>query len=533
MVNIKSAFGIDSLGERRRLARHQHYSPVLNEAVTQLSAQGFVDAIGFATRRNPEAMRQMRRDPVIRKAIDLRLHMVVGTNLHFTFRDERSKILGDYYSELFDFIPNLEQARLNMASAVFEGMSWLRMGSPNVDSRFRLADDEVPRVWWYPGALFHYSPEMVREEYEDQPLQTLDTGETWKPRRYYWTYFDRPMQRWLEMPNDPMRPQWIQVNYHDNARSLLRGDGIIDAVYPYWQSKSRLIKALLEGIDRFGWPFIIAKVKAAAGDNTTIGDTAIRGDRRAEALIGNLEASAGQYKVIAVDPGDSVEALAADGVAIDKILRAIEYFDQKMVEAILASSMPTGGGEQGSFARAAIEQGSSSTLIRFDRKLHERGLQEIARAIKIYNEKNWRQIEDRRPKFAGGTLWHCKTPMVKIGMEQADSPEQQAKISRDLYDMGLPQLKKEVYEGVGRTMPADDDEVVMGAPGASAPQSDLVQGGARDMMNGQIPDMPTVGSDVARSFDEGMAGSAKMADGGSGDVVERYLREHREIYGNG
>lgn len=533
---------LDTLGVPARLARHQETPRALRRQVNELGGKGHIDPPSYAKKRSYDATVRMMRDPVVRKGFELRQHMVAGTDVYFSARDRKGKILVEFYDELLDLSDNFDEARLNLTRSVLEGMSWLRMLTPSVDSRFRIASDETPRKWWYPAYFQHFDSDHVRLDYYDGEPQENEDGHRHKPRAFRWAYYDANQRTWFQLPMDPAAPEWLSVRYHDWNYTMGYGDGLLDSIFFFWESKARIMRSLLEGLDRFGWPFLIGKLRAGAGTTAVAGAPMSKGQDRAQALLTQFNRSRGNQKAIVVDEGDSIEAMSVDGAAVQHMLSTIEYLDTKIVECILASSMPTGGGQQGSFARAAVEAGSTSSLIKYDRKLHERALRQIVRAVHVYNEENWRAILDTRPRYAGTPLWAYKMPKIHIGREETDDPSQQLEIAERAAALGLPLLRQEVYERIGYTQPDEDDETIggmaemptdpsmVGDPSMAAPMPGGNQ--QRDPMAGTgdgvvMSEVPATAKRAADGLDSSLGSLHHLrANGTVGDDAMRYFRDH-------
>lgn len=534
---------IDSLGAKRQIAWYQAEDRLLRRHRQELTGKGWIQDPSVGLRKRPDVDQKMMLDPVIRKAFEVRMHMVAGTDIYFSTRDKRAKILVEYFEELFDKIPDFDESRLNLTRAVLEGSSWLRMMSPSVDSRFRIASDPTPRCWWYPGKLKHYNAKRVREEYEQLDQQTDEDGDTWRPVRAYWTYYDAQRWTWYRMNVDPDNPEWVRCVYHDSDYHMGYGEGLRDSLYFWWEAKSQILRSLLEGLDRFGWPFLIGKMRADAGRTASSGAPNEAGDDRASRLLAAINKSRGNQKALVVDVEDSIEAISVDGAAVQHMLSVLEYLDKAMVELILASSMPTGGGQQGSFARAAVEAGSTSTLIKYDRKIHEKSLQQIVNAVWIYNQRgncqNFNQIDDPRHEFAGNKLSVYKPPTIHIGKEETDDPNKQLDIIRGMHELGLPILKAEGYERLGFTQPDGDDDVIQPLPMSGGGMPGDAMPGPEDAGNDPGYSDGVVMSEqprtVASVLEKMMAGSEQISRGypAATDAVMHYLNDHRQALREG
>lgn len=540
----------DSLGVERKLAAYQFTSRGLDRQRRELS-RGYIQPPSIAKEQRADAWRYVLRDPVVRKAVEVRQHAVAGTDVYFSSKSKANKPLVGYFDDLFGLIPNFDEARLQLTQAIFVGMSWLRILSPNTDSKFIVGADTLPRKWWYPGHLKHYDADRLRLELRRGEELSTAEGDSWRPTKAVWTYADfgswGSYQNWYEIADDPTRPEWVKMTYHDDDWAMGYGHGLLDSIWFYFYVKTKLLESLLAGIDRFGWPLIVAQLRAGGytGDSALAGDQYPGSADRAQGLVNILEKQAGAYKVIAIDAEEEINVVAADGKAVQSILEVIAYCDKSMVELILASSMPTGGGEQGSFARAAVEAGSTSSLIKYDRRLHEKALHEIVKSVWLYNQTNWIDLG----------LWNGRRCPVglAIGKEETDDPKFWADIANiAVNQLGCSLIREEVFERLGFTVPDNDDDTI------DPPGTGGMTPGAGGVMMNPLTGEPTmepaksaqpadgvVMSDISETarkavqqFNDRRAAnpewvldgylgsmSGLLRNGSSGDAVQKYLHD--------
>lgn len=542
-IPLQLATAYDQYAAKRQLARHQHPPKGLAKHHGQLYGKGWVDPPSVAKSKNAEARLYIDRDCVARKAVELRLHLVAGTEVYYTARTKAAKQFVEMFDELTWLSSGFSNARLHLARSVIEGVTALYMGSPSHDSRFMLAGESEARAWWYPAKFERkLTSDHLRLEYTDGYTPTTIDGEIVpEPRSYYWTYQEAATRRQFVLDMDPQRPEWLLQSYEDGADSFGYGNGLLDPLYYYLDIKAKLLEALIAGLDRNGWPWLIAKLRGGAdsggglGENT-MGEGFQSNQTRAQNMVNALARSRGQYKVLGIDAEEEVTAITADGNAVQHHLSAIEYCDKCMVELVLASSMPTGGGEQGSFARAAVEAGSTSSLIKFDRMLLEETLRPMTQALWLYNRRrgNWGE--------AGAMFGNLCPLRLSIGREERDDPQAALDMADTMVNsLGMPVRRAEVYKRVGWEQPDDDDDVVQ-PPGAGG-----MVPGMGGMATSPLDGMPTQGVPTGTPGDgvvmseqgngdalaaagelgEMQHGLAALKSGTYGDAALSYIHKHR------
>lgn len=516
MTGTEGDFVIDSQGQRRRRSFHQAISEVIQDRRTQLSpGRLFIEPPDFAKGRDEQVLLKMQRDAVVFKAMTMRRHRAAGTEVFFVADDKIDRPLIPYFEALTRRIPNFSQSRLALTTAIFEGRGWLKMMGRQ--RKFRISPDVEQREWWYPGHLGHIGADAIKREWEVLPEVDPD-GKSHERRKYYWATYDDENQAWLRV-EDEQEKHYIKVVYHDDAYSLGYGRGLIDAIYFYWYNKTHLFQQLLQAADRFGTPWIIAKIIGQLS-GVDGGEGIDDPEQHAADLIAALEKMRSANILIVDGEHDEISTLDFDGRGAEGMIRLLDYCDKGIVEALLGSSMPTGGGQSGSFARAQVEQESTNNMLSMDTKILEEALQDMVWLMWDLNLPNFSQIQAPGGQF----LSTLNPPRIKIRTSEETTLEKQdrVRLALEMLDRGLPFLKGEFYDLIDFTQPDEDDEDILQPPGAGGGVAGVpgIGGSSLDVFG-----QPTPGAN------EGLPGDGlQMSEIPSiGNGVLSYVKEHADM----
>lgn len=461
----------DIAGIERRPAFYQAMPATMQAVATQLHpGRVHIDPPDWAKSKDAEIWRKILRDPVIFKAVQIRMHAVASAEWYFEAADRKSRALVPYFEAIFNRIPNFAQARLALASGIFEGRAWLKVYS--AEKKFSVEDDD-PRMWWYAGWLGHIGADAIRREFREEII-TDENGARIPKREYYWSTLDPTLNggTYLEVDRDQL-PWYLKFSYRDDQHSLGYGNGILDAIYVYWKAKTHILENLFDGIGRFGTPWIWAAIDQASSLGNSLGNEHLDPEDKAQALLTVLgKMTAG--KIIVTDAKDKIDLVHMDGVGLQAMREMLDYCDSALVSCILGSGKPFGEGDQGgSYALGAVQERTTDDLLRFDRDGAEEALQQLVDLTFQMNVSNFSKIQDGEGRF----LHTLNPPRIRLrDVSKGRSPDMLAMALQ----LGAPVLKREVYETLNFTMPDAGDDVFNppGAggevPGQGGPAQDLM-----------------------------------------------------------
>lgn len=426
--------------------------------------------------RDDEIVDKIERDPVIAKALTVRFHQAAGREVYLTGRNRSARALKPYCDEILDFIENFEDSRLILARyGALTGMRWAKMAGEYIETR--IGDDLVPRKWWVPRFLVDIDKRRLRLESKVEKA-TDGNGAVQDRLRIQWVMASaiKPAEEYVVTHPE----HYIRYSFVAEEMTRGYGRGMLESLMFYARAKTKIFAYLVAGLERFGYPWIHAAISSANIDATigTVDQFATR-QARIDALMSTLQRMR-QAQVFVTAPEDKVTALDLGAAGNVMMLNALGYIDKAMVERILGSSMPTGGGEQGSFARARVEEETTNTVVEFERlKLGRTLTRDLIGSIVRYNEHNFRDMG----------LAVSSLPELRIGRELGNDYMLNMKRLEFLRNNGLPTNAADWYSFVGVSMPDD--------AGVEVP--DIVPG----LPPGMAAPAPAMGSSAPSQFSEG------------------------------
>lgn len=469
----------DSQGVLREPALHQAiYGPLARLASQLADGRKYIDPPHFAKSRNREIVRLVMRDAVFFKAITQRLHEVAGSEWFLEAPDRESRAAIPYMEALLQQTPHFTNARYNLyASGVLEGIGALKICGAR--KRMKIAPDGIVRNWWHVGFLGHIPGDAIGREWTTEPM--VDEEGPWEKREYYWKTLDLERKRWLRVHRDQER--WYAIlQYHDDGYSLSHGQPLLDSLYFYWHAKTHIMKFLLQGVERYAVPWILARIKGFRSMGNDSGPGFEGSSTRAAMLLDMFErARAGN--VLILDAEDEAEVLDFNGEAANGLIGLLSYFDNAAVSAILGSLLPSGQGESvGSLARAEVERQQQAALLRYDRDALEEALQHVVRVIWEENRANFAGIKSP----SGAYIAAMQCPRIRLRERPLTLTD-----ALEVLNSGQPLLRREFYKAAGFTMPDDGDDVVGGQQGLLAEQLAAAAAQAGDPNAGaMLPPLP-------------------------------------------
>lgn len=412
----------------------------------------WLDDPDFARLNDYEAWEKFNRDPVIKQAIQMRLHGVAGNS--FTMEpasDEEVDVqAAAWVTWLFGHIRGFSTARQHAAKAVLRGQSWQFTKGARRVARW---DKTAPQEFWIPTGFEHIDERRMRWV----PIfKNLVTGEEskgsahegdpeWQPRRVLEIGSVKISTLWKRVHD---LSWFFHVDYDDEESRLGYGRGILEACWFYHYAKGQLLEDMLQlskrlgqglpilGIDREG-------IKAGNPDRTNDDVVAAALD-----ALRNMQAEGGFVK----DKMDELEVLFPDASGWQMFEAQIGMLDDAVTRLILGSNLPSGGGgETGSLARAEVEQETTETLIQYDRQIQAEAItDQVVRLV-------WNLNTEQRQAIG---LGEARMPSYSPVQERREDPMKAAEQAKVMLDSGVSLSKTEYYERTGWRMPADDEEVI-------------------------------------------------------------------------
>lgn len=419
--------------------RPQQARDLYVRALANAYRYGVLPDPSFALGQDINIYELVRRDAVIKHVMDLRRHAVAGSDATTLPGDETEagKQASKVGQALLDRIANLHSAKLDLADAVFNGSAFAKIeGHREI---LRLCDGKA-RSWFVIDRLHHIDRRRVsmRRPQGSDPnashvlhVASIREGGAWKPVEH---------------------PEWlVQHVYDDQESSLGHGRGLMDALFVSWFAKTQAFEQGMEAMERWAQGMSVLLL-----DPDRVGSGDQRNDLLVQQAIDTFERHKSRHVLVGMK-GDELSLLEGPGQGHQIATWWVTYLDNSITRLVLGALLPSGGGdgETGSYARAEVEQESSSTLLRFDRVLLEQTLTRyVMRMLWNLNRAN----------LADCGLALAPMPHVSLASEDRTKPSDFAEMLTKLLTAGVPVGKKYAYERLGIPVPQADEEVLEGRP---------------------------------------------------------------------
>ncbi len=407
----------------------------------------------YAHTADPEAWFKVRRDPVIKHAIDRRKMAAAGTEWQIVPASDREvdQRAAELLEALVRQIRRFSQARNNMGEAIFRGSSWHR-----IEGQWRswqAPEDDQIRRWWLPTQLRHvdrwrfrvarYDPARATQNLPPNPVDPIHTR---------WEFFSLAANDWIVLPEKERR-WFVRSVFEDLEETFGYGRGLLQSIYFFWRAKEVVLTQGLAGVERWAQGLLSVGI-----DGARPGDTDRTNDEVADEWIEQLSKHRSEH-VIVHDKRDEIQVHAASGTGHQMVKDFLTYLDESITQLILFSVLPTGGGEgTGSLARARVEQESAESSFQADRGSNEEDLQcSLIELVWQLNERTIRQV-----LLEEGHTEDPRCGQIQLMAPKIFDPQEQIQVIVQALQAGIPLRRDEVYERLGFTMPDDDDDVLSG-----------------------------------------------------------------------
>jgi len=265
----------------------------------------------------------------------------------------------------------------------------------------------------------------------------------------------------------------LRIEYDDEEGRLGYGRGLMEAIYWGFWILETLWREGLTGVEKWANGLLVASVDEAARGMTTKDAQTV-----AAAFLSTLDMMRGRG-IFVKSKSDEIEVIERTGTGHEALVKLIGMVEDALMQLILGSVRPSGGGEGGTYGQGKVEERSTEDVIQFDRQLLDDAITE--KMIGLWIELNGPQLAEcglaaaARPRF------------VSIEGDDED-PVKFGEIVKAAQAAGLEVTKAEAYRRFGLKRPGPDDEILEapkpelppgfggGAPGKS-PFDDLAGAG--------------------------------------------------------
>jgi len=396
----------------------------------------------YADSRDPDLWERIRRDPVVAAACEIRMHSVASRFWRVIPGGQTSMDEGaaSVVEEMVQGIERFAQSRYELAGAVLTARSFAYIEG---DRQFGAYGGRFAR-WWVPTKI----TDIDRRRIHHAPVWSTepDGRRTLRTQMMLWSVTENAWR-----PIQDLRP-FVRHIYNDEEARLGYGRGLIEAVYFYWYAKTIALQKGLRGLERWaegGFAVGVDGLKAAS--TTKDNDTIVAAWKDA------WKAWFSHYLLVH-DKADELKPVPGPSEGHQMVHEWLRYLDDAITRLILGSVLPSGGAsEQGSLARAEVEEDTTESLIQYDRILLDDTLtRDLVGCIWFQNRQLFLEM------FPG-----AKMPKFSSVQEKRSDPTEAAQVVATLHGAGIALREDEVYERTGFTAPGPEDKVLAGAaPGA-------------------------------------------------------------------
>ena len=400
----------------------------------------------YSLAQDPEFWEKVQRDPIVKHAMDARLHSAAGRDWQVSPGsrnpqpdDERAAtVLEQILEEIQDFT----QGRFNLAKGVFQGESWAYIES----ERRMIEIDGKMQLWWIPTRLRHIDKRHMRL------APTWDSNAAPGNRiGAHYEILDLENLNWKPLHN---HAPLIHFRYDDEEGRMNHGRGISEAIYFYHYAKGVVLTEGLEGLEKWARGMVVAKL-----DNAAAG--ALSNKQTADNYLKELEKQR-HGGIMVIDSKDELEVQWPESSGNDMVFQWLQYLDSGIVTVILGQVIPQSGGAliAEALTRAITEGTSSETLLGYDRTtLYQTLTRDLVGHIWYWNQPNLSELG----------LGKARRPTLRAAAIDDSNPKEAIDIVATALSTGIPLLRKEVYDRIGFTPPGTEDDVIEGIldPGAT------------------------------------------------------------------
>lgn len=396
----------------------------------------------FATLQDDEILDKVLVDPVIRKALTYRKHLVAGRDWFFEpgADDLAAKLAAKAAEALFRKIAKFAEARFLLSDSIFRGRSHAFIHGHEIE--LDALGDGRRATWWAPIRLQDIDKFRFRRA-PDDPGRSVTS---------HWQLRSLTRHEWERVEH----PEWFVWHLYDDAeRNMGYGRGLLEALYFFWYFKSVAMKEGMHGLERWSSGIVVASIDSSMAASHT-NDTATQ----RENMERELHKQRSRHEFIK-DKADTIEVLTGGMEGHQIVMDVVNYCDNAIVGLLLGSVMPTGGGsgDVGSFARAKVEESSTEALVQFDRTILEETITRDVLGL------TW---AINKPTLQALGLGDAPMPAFRLLQEQRDDPNKTAQIIQTALASGIPLKREEVYARLGFSPPSEGDAVIEPRP-AQAP----------------------------------------------------------------
>lgn len=404
---------------------------------------------GFGLAQDPGFYEKLLSDSAVSSALDKLQKLVVGHDFFHQPKGETREdwLLAKCLDELQQETEGFSQSLYNMAAASWKGATWCEL---RTQRRILRIGDGKPRVWTViveakdtdkrRFRLTRAAASPLTREKDGRPYQgALSSRWRWEFNRGFAP--DAGTSSYY-VPIEQVAPpsHWCLHRVDTSERGLGYGYGLAEDLYFGIYAKAAVLRNLLQGIERWGQGFL---VQAVAGLRMG-GPGGMTPEQKINAVVTTLRRYRSQ-NVYAIDKDDDLKLMDGPAESVTACMGVISYFDDCHTMRILHAKRTSGGGSDGAFAQGKIEETSEDANVSYLRgPLEERWTLTGTRLLVRANKHNFADM---------GIPDFLSTPRLRLRGRKTADPEKAAVAIETAQKIGLPLLKREVYDLLEFTPP--------------------------------------------------------------------------------
>ena len=395
----------------------------------------------FAQEKEGNVWELIQRDPTIEQAILQRRSIIAAKTWQVVpaTKDEPDVLLADLVREVLEGIEGFASSRAMLANAVFRAREYAYIRGRRRLHRFQGASSA--REWWLPNDLQHV--DKLRIQYTND--RTDDGGFRTRPQ-----LFSIRRRQWEDIAGG-LRHKFVSVKFGDEESRLGYGRGLLDTLYFLWWAGSRVMKDMLQGVERSAQGTRIGKVdttkRAASGKDA---------DTQMDDMLDVLEKAKGRHEIV-IDKDDDLVIEDAPTGGLQFAQGVFEKIESLKIAVCMGSVRPFGANvDTGSFAQAKTEADTADERTEFDRAVIDEAI--TSDLIGCFMYRNRREL-------AAEGLGQARRPKFQTSSQKIDDPRANAERAQ-IFLQYAPIKTEELYEIANFEQPKEGDDVISpAAPG--------------------------------------------------------------------
>jgi len=388
----------------------------------------------FAQEKEANVWELIQRDPTIMQAIMQRRSIIAAKSWQVVAatKDEADVLLADIVRETIEGMEGFAQSRAMLANAVFRAREYGFIRGRRRLHRFQ--GSSSARDWWLPNDLQHV--DKLRIQFANE--HTDDGGFRTRSQ-----LFSLVRRRWEDVD---LRHKFVSVTFGQEESRLGYGRGLLDTLYFLWWAGSRVMKDMLQGVERSAQGTRIGKV-----DTSKRGASGKDADTQLDDMLDVLEKAKGRHEIV-IDKDDDLVIEDAPTGGLQFAQGVFEKIESLKIAVCMGSVRPFGANvDTGSFAQAKTEADTADERTEFDRAVIDEAI--TSDLIGCFMHHNRREL-------AAEGLSRARRPKFQTTSQKTNDPRANAERAQ-IFLQYAPIKKEELYAAADFEQPTEADDVIL------------------------------------------------------------------------